>query len=356
MPIAPENIAKRTPLDYQISPVPDNEAERIAALQSAMCAYVPREDRFDRITRMAQRLLHVPIVLISIIEDDVQWFRSAQGLDVPETARDISFCGHAIMTADVFQVRDTLLDPRFAANPLVSGPPFIRSYCGWPLEIALGLRVGTLCVLDTMPRTFSPEDLESLADMAHMVESELRINALTDNQKALLTQSSRDQRKKLLDPQTGCWSEAGFTELLSRTLKDVESGTAFAALCGIHVQNPDDFAVSDESGGEAVKAMVIAQFIRQRMPPNAILCCMPGSRGCILFAARSEDVLREQIAGFLQEPDSAPVAGMVFPQQLEVISAGQRLGPADAAQDPALLLEQVMGRLAEGNAVSSILR
>ena len=64
-------------MDYQISPIPDNEAERIAALQSAMCAYVPREDRFDRITRMAQRMLHVPIVLISIIEDDVQWFRSS---------------------------------------------------------------------------------------------------------------------------------------------------------------------------------------------------------------------------------------------------------------------------------------
>lgn len=343
-------------MDYQISPIPDNEAERVAALQSAMCAYVPREDRFDRITRMAQRLLHVPIVLISIIENDVLWLRSAQGLAISETPRDISFCGHAIMTRDVFQVRDMLLDPRFAANPLVTGPPYIRSYCGWPLEIALGLRVGTLCVLDTMPRTFSDDDLESMADLAHIVESELRVNALTDNQKALLTQSSRDQRKKLLDPLTGCWSEAGFIELLSRTLKDVASGNAFAALCAVQVKNPDDFAVSHDLGGQAVKAMVIAQFIRQRMPPNAILCCLPGSRGCILFAARSQDVLREQISSFLQEPDFAPVAGMVFPQQLEVISAGQRLELADAAEDPAMLLERVMGRLAESNAVSSILR
>ena len=343
-------------MDYQISPIPDNEAERTAALQSAMCAYVPREDRFDRITRMAQRLLHVPIVLISIIDDDVQWCRSAQGLDAPEIPRDISFCSHAIMTPDVFQVRDMLMDPRFAANPLVIGPPHIRSYCGWPLEIARGLRVGTLCVLDTMPRTYSDDDLESMADLAHMVESELRINALTDNQKALLAQSSRDQRKKLLDPLTGCWSEAGFAELLSRTLKDVASGNVYAVLCGIQVKNPEDFAVSDESGGQAVKAMVIAQFIRQRMPPNAILCSMPGSRGCILFAARSKDMLRDQISSFLQQQDSAPVAGMVFPQKLEVISAGRRLEPADASQDPALLLEQVMGRLAEGNAVSSILR
>jgi hypothetical protein len=343
-------------LDYLISPIPDNEAERIAALQSAMCAYVPREDRFDRITRMAQRVMNVPIVLISIIEDDVQWFRSAQGLDVAETTRDISFCGHAIMQSDVFQVRDTLADPRFAKNPLVIGPPYIRSYCGWPLEIALGLRVGTLCVIDTMPRTFSPDDLESLADMAHMVESELRINAMSDNQKALLTQSSREKRKKLLDPATGCWSEAGFTELLSRTLKDVASGKAYAALCGIHVQNPNDFVVSNETGNHAVQDMLISQFIRQRMPPNAILCMLPGSRGCILFAALSKDVLREQVSGFLQEPNAAPVAGMVFSQQLEITSSVMRLWEAEAKQDPQHLLEQVMGRLAESNAVSSIIR
>ncbi len=321
-----------------------------------MCAYVPREDRFDRITRMAQRLLHVPIVLISIIEDDEQWFRSAQGLDVPETTREISFCGHAIMSPDVFQVRDTHADPRFAHNPLVTGPPYIRSYCGWPLEIALGLRVGTLCVLDTMPRTFSGEDLESLADMAHMVESELRISAMTDNQKALLTQSSRDKRKKLLDPLTGCWSEAGFIELLTRTLKDVRTSKVYAALCGIHIINHDDFNVTQEQGGTTVKAMLVAQFIRQRLPANAILCCMPGGRGGILFAARDKDLLREQICSFLQVEDAAPVAGMVFPQQMHLISSVLQLEGKDARLDPELLFEKMMGQLAEINAVSSFLR
>ena len=343
-------------MDYLISPIPDNEAERTAALQSAMCAYVPREDRFDRITRMAQRLMHVPIVLISIIDDDVQWFRSAQGLDVAETTRGISFCGHAIMQSDVFQARDTLLDVRFAKNPLVVGPPYIRSYCGWPLEIALGLRVGTLCVLDTMPRTYSPEDLQMLADMAHMVESELRINVMTDNQKALLTQSSRDQRKKLLDPTTGCWSESGFVELLRRTMKDVVAGEVYAALCGIQVVNHEDFDLTLEQGGATVKSMVISQFIRQRLPANAILCHMPGARGCILFAARDKDVLREQISSFLQEKGAEPVAGMVFPQQMELISAGLRIDSGLATMDPAYLFEMAMGRLAESNAVTSVLR
>ena len=343
-------------MDYQISPIPDNEAERIVALQSAMCAYVPREDRFDRITRMAQRMLDVPIVLISIIEDDVQWIRSAQGLNVPETPRDISFCGHAIMSSDVFQVRDTHIDRRFADNPLVVGPPYIRSYCGWPLELALGLRVGTLCVLDTMPRTFSGEDLQCLADLAHMVESELRINALTDNQKAMLIQSSRDQRKKLLDPLTGCWSEIGFIGLLTRTLKDVVAGDACAVLCGIRIVNHDDFAVTDEQGGETIKAMLISQFLRQRLPANAVLCRMPAGRGCILFAARDKDVLREQLASFLQEKDAAPVAGMVFPQKMNLVSTCLKLQDDEANMAPELLFEKVMGQLAEGQAVSSVLR
>jgi hypothetical protein len=342
-------------LDYLISPVPDNEAERIAALRSAMCAYVPREDRFDRITRMAQRLLDVPIVLISIIEDDVAWFRSAQGLEVAESSRDILFCGHAIMKPEVFQVRDMLADPRFANNPLVVGPPHIRSYCGWPLEIALGLRVGTLCVLDTMPRTFSSDDLESLADMAHMVESELRINAMTDNQKALLAQSSRQQRKKMLDPLTGCWSEAGFIGLLNRTLKDVQAGEVHAALYSIDVVNHDEFNVTDEQGSVTVKAMLMAQFIRQRLPANAILCCSAKGRGCILFAARDEDLLQEQIASFLQEQGAAPVAGIVFPLKMKLISAGLRIEGATAKMDAGLLFEQAMGQLAARDSVVSTL-
>lgn len=260
------------------------------------------------------------------------------------------------MTADFFQVYDAFNYPCFANNPLVIGPPYIRSYCGWLLEIALGLRVGTLCVLDTIPRTFSGEDLESLADMAHMVESDLRINAMTDNQKALLAQSSRDQRKELLDPLTGCWSEAGFIELLSRTLKDVVTGNVYAALCGIHIVNHANFNVTEEQGGTKVKAMLMAQFIRRRLPANAILCCIPSGRGSILFATRDKDVLREQISVFLQEQDAAPVAGMLFPQQMHLISSGLRLEGDEARLDAELLLEKVMGQLAEGNAVSSILR
>jgi GGDEF domain-containing protein len=343
-------------MTYQIAPIPDNEVERLAALRSAMCTYVPREERFDRITRMAQRMMHVPMALISMVEDDVQWFRSAQGISLPETARSISFCGHAIMVNEVFQVRDTHLDPRFAQNPLVVGPPYIRSYCGWPLELAPGLRVGTLCVLDTMPRTDAPEDLETLADLSHMVESELRVNAMTDNQKALMTESSRAQRKQLLDPATGCWSERGFEELIKRTLRDVATGEVHAALCGLQIHNVSDFKIGEGEGAHEAQAMLIAQFIRQRLPANAVLCRMPGGRACAMFAARDKSLLREQISTFLQEPGSQPLAGITFTQKLEITSSGLRLKAEHVNENPGRLLDRVMGQVAEGTGVTSVLR
>jgi GAF domain-containing protein len=342
--------------DYQIAPIPDNEAERLAALRAAMCAYVPREERFDRITRMAQRMLHVPMAMISIVEDDVRWFRSVQGVVKIEVARELSFCAHAIVSGGIFQICDTLLDNRFNGLPSVIGPPFIRSYCGYPLELAPGLRVGSLCVMDTLPRTFAADDLEIMTDLAHMAQTELRNSALAENQKALLSESDRVQRKLLLDPATGCWSERGFEELIRRTLRDVVTGTAQAALCGIQIHNVNDFKVGEGPGADEARAMVITQFIRQRLPQNAVLCRLPGGRACILFAARDKGVLGEQIASFLQAPDSKPIAGITFTQALNITSAGLRLKPEHAADDAGRLVETVMGRRTDDGTMSSIIR
>ncbi|TAG26842.1 MAG: GAF domain-containing protein [Burkholderiales bacterium] len=343
-------------MDYKIAPIPDNEPERLAALRAAMCAYVPREDRFDRITRMAQRMMHVPIALISIVEEDVQWFRSAQGLSTPQTARSESFCGHAIMFDDSFFVPDTHADPRFARNPLVIGPPHVRSYCGWPLQLAPGLRVGTLCVLDTMPRTYSSEDQEIMADLARMAESEIRADSLSDQQKRLLQESSIQRRQQLLDPNTGAWSERGFCELMRRTLRDVHEGKAFAALCAINIHNVEDFNVGEgQVGAHELRAALISQFIRQRLPSNAVLCRMAGGRACVMFGARDNSLLREQVATFLQSEGHRPIAGIAFSHQLSISSAVLSLKPEYVADDPEVLLDAVMARLTENIGNTSIL-
>ncbi|MRW83811.1 diguanylate cyclase [Pseudoduganella sp. FT26W] len=153
--------------------IPHNESIRLAALKSLNVLDTPPEERFDRLTRMARRLFGVQTALVSIVDEDRQWFKSRDGLDATETPRNISFCGHAILGDDIFLIRDARTDQRFADNPLVTGAPNIRFYAGCPLRANDGLKMGTLCILDSQPRDFSEEDALALRDLASMVEDEL---------------------------------------------------------------------------------------------------------------------------------------------------------------------------------------
>ncbi|MDD4928418.1 MAG: PAS domain S-box protein [Gallionella sp.] len=154
-------------------PDPFDEADRIAALRALAILDTPPEERFDRLTRLAQHLFGVPVALVSLIDSQRQWFKSSQGLEVSETPRNISFCGHAILDDRVFLIPDAALDPRFADNPLVSGVPHIRFYAGYPLTLRTGQRAGTLCVIDYQPREVSAEQLNMLRDLAQCVSEEL---------------------------------------------------------------------------------------------------------------------------------------------------------------------------------------
>lgn len=154
------------------SPLLPDEQQRLDALQLLGILDPPAEERFDRITRLAQRALGVPIALISLIDSNRQWFKSRQGLGVSETERRVSFCGHAIADSALFEVPDAHMDERFDDNPLVTGAPFVRFYAGRPL-VAHGRRVGTLCVIDSQPRLLSSEDRAFLEDLAALAESEL---------------------------------------------------------------------------------------------------------------------------------------------------------------------------------------
>ncbi len=156
-------------------PVPTDEIERIAALCRLHILDTPPEERFDRITRTAQRLFGVPIALVSLVDRERQWFKSRRGLDAIETPRQISFCGHAILADGPFIINDTLGDERFADNPLVTGELGLRFYAGMPLHEQGGWRVGTLCLLGKTARDFTPADIDALADLAQWAETELNL-------------------------------------------------------------------------------------------------------------------------------------------------------------------------------------
>jgi GAF domain-containing protein len=112
--------------------LPPNEAQRIAALRALPILDTPREERFDRITRLAQRLFDVPIALITLVDANRQWFKSCMGIGVDQTPRSVSFCAHAILRDDALVIEDAQIDPRFADNPLVTDEPHIRFYAGQP--------------------------------------------------------------------------------------------------------------------------------------------------------------------------------------------------------------------------------
>jgi diguanylate cyclase (GGDEF)-like protein len=167
---------------------PDNESTRIDTLRALNILDTNPEERFDRLTRLAKRLFGVPIALVSLVDADRQWFKSAQGLEVSETPRKTSLCGHAILGDDILTIADTTQDERFHDNPMVTGDPAIRFYAGVPLTVPNGSKIGTLCLIDREPRTLSQEDRELLGDLGRMAEQELAaVQLATMDELTLLT-------------------------------------------------------------------------------------------------------------------------------------------------------------------------
>ncbi|MBC3872835.1 ATP-binding protein [Undibacterium flavidum] len=177
--------------------IPQNETIRLQALREFDILDTLPEERFDRLTRLAQSIFNTEIALVSLIDADRQWFKSKQGLDACETDRDISFCGHAILEQDIFHIPNASLDLRFADNPLVTGPPNIRFYAGAPLRPDGKNSVGTLCIIDSQPRTLSIKERRTLRDLADCVEQEILQSQMSQQHQALL---SLTKISSLVDP------------------------------------------------------------------------------------------------------------------------------------------------------------
>jgi len=166
----------------------DDDA-RIAALRRLAVLDTAAEKPFEKIVTLVRTVLAVPIATVTLVDRDRQWFKAQRGLDRQETPRSISFCTHTIQRREPLIVADAHLDPRFAASPLVAGPPHIRSYAGVPLRTSEGYNVGSLCAMDTRARQFSRADIAILGNFANIVcdELELRMIAQVDDLTGALT-------------------------------------------------------------------------------------------------------------------------------------------------------------------------
>ncbi len=171
------------------------EKARIAALHSHNILDTEGEEEYDRIVKVASYICGTPISLISLVDTDRQWFKSRKGMEAQETSRDVSFCAHAIKQDGVMEVPDAAEDDRFRDNPLVTGDPNIRFYAGTPLVTSDGHKLGTLCVIDRVPRTLTLEQKECLENLSRQVMDQMIL---------------RQQKRKLI-------------ELNSNLLKDLQT-------------------------------------------------------------------------------------------------------------------------------------
>lgn len=227
---------------------PAHESERVHTLRSLNILDSAPEERFDRLTRVARRLFDVPIALVSLVDSNRQWFKSCQGLGVTETARDVSFCGHAILSDQILMIPDAGSDERFHDNPLVTGEPHIRFYAGCPLKVGNGSNVGTLCLIDTKPRVLDVEERELLRDLARMAEREIEALQLAS-----------------LDDLTHLSNRRGFESLAEHALSMCKRLGTPASLLFFDL---NDFKVINDTYGHAEgdKALVtFAQVLRKSL-------------------------------------------------------------------------------------------
>ena len=262
----------------QTPATPHDEHTRLETLRSLKLLDTSPSERFDRLTRIARRMFGVPVSLVSLVDDNRQWFKSRQGLDATETPRDISFCGHAILGDDIFIVPDATKDNRFLDNPLVTDNPNIRFYAGVPLRVSNGSKIGTLCIIDEQPREFSEEDLELLRDLAEMAQQEIAAVQLSSMDELTLISNRR-----------------GFIALAQHAIKISKRKQYPASLVFLDL---DKFKQINDNFGHAEgdKALVaFAELIRSNFRDSDVFARLGGDEFVVLLTdtpvEKVEDVL-----------------------------------------------------------------
>jgi diguanylate cyclase (GGDEF)-like protein len=260
---------------------PADEVVRLETLRGLQLLGSESEERFDRLTRLARRMFGVSTALVTLVDSDRQWCKSAQGCTVSSIARDISFCGHAILGDKLFVVPDAQADTRFHDNPLVTDAPHIRFYAGCPISFSNGAKLGTLCLIDQQPREFTLEDQQVLQDLATMVEQEIAAIQLAT-----------------LDDLTLISNRKGFIDLANHAL-------SFCARCqfsvAVLILDLDGFKRINDTLGriEGDRALIdFAKLMQEVFRDSDVLARLGGDEFAVLLSKADENSVTEMLARF----------------------------------------------------------
>lgn len=278
-----------------VPPVPEDESERLDELYRLQLLDAASNRRFDHYTSLVAEIFQFPVVLVSFVDKDREWFKSAVGIEQREVRRDISFCAHAIGYQDVMVVPDASRDPRFASNPLVSGPPYIRFYAGAVLHSPRNKALGALCVLDYKPRNFDEADRQRLRKFADLLESEVRSCYQYDRLRERLEYAA------YFDSLTWLPNRRLLMDRLHKMLQTAAQQGDELAVLAFHV--PHLRLINQSFGAESTNRLLdqVGDRLIACCPPNGTVChlqadefilALPGSADDILaLAARAHNLL-----------------------------------------------------------------
>lgn len=222
-------------------PAKQSERLRLAALGNYKVLDTPREAPFDRIARLAAAALRAPIAQIGFVDRERQWLKASEGLDLGEIPRGQSFGGYAVQSDEPLVVPDARADTRFRDLPLVVAPPHVRSYVGVPLRTPMGLRIGVLCVMHTVVRKWSVDDVAILRDLAHLVMDELELRLVATS-----------------DSLTGALSRLAFIKVAARDIEKVRRKPCDLSCILLDI---DHFKAVNDSHGHAVGDRVLQELV-----------------------------------------------------------------------------------------------
>lgn len=330
------------------APIPADESLRQRALDDLELLDTPAELYLDTLVRLTHELFEVESVLISLIDHDRQWFKARIGMDNDSAPRDTSFCGHAVAARQALVVENALSDPRFADNPAVTGPPYLRFYAGQPIYSRDLQPIGTLCLIHPEARPFSPTEQRRLHDLGILVEGYLHMRSMGQQAQKLRQAVDREQRRALIDPLTQLWNRAALNQFFDREMTTAQnSGLRLGA---IYIDLDHFKRVNDELG-HAGGDQVLWQSARRMgtaLRPDDLLLRLGGEEFVALVAVHDAPELQQIAERIRHAIGDEP---MTIGRQLHTVTTSLGTALALPDENQASLLERADGALYQAKAL-----